>query len=272
LIEKVNLEPASIPERMGDSILLAELSRRYAYGPSTVMVRTAEAELFRAVPITPPALDLCCGDGYFASLLSVEFDAGCDFSEKSIKKARKLGVHKKADVADVTKELPYPDQSFNTIISNSSLEHVENIDAALVNARRVLKPGGRLIFTLASDLAYEWWPCGNRALEKYLSYQPVYNYFSLDEWKERLDKAGLSYVNHQYYLSKTATKVFLFLDYHFSRVNMSSEKCAARPVIQMIRKVPARITSRAWSFLFSGVRIITDGKGGGILIVAERKQ
>lgn len=38
--------------------------------------------------------------------------------------------------------IPHPDQSFNVVIVNHVLEHVENLEAALFEIHRVLKPGG----------------------------------------------------------------------------------------------------------------------------------
>jgi len=44
--------------------------------------------------------------------------------------------------------LPYPDQMFDIVLSNEVLEHVPDDRAAIHEAHRVLKPGGRLfVFT-----------------------------------------------------------------------------------------------------------------------------
>jgi len=42
-------------------------------------------------------------------------------------------------------QIDFPDETFDLAICNHMLEHVENIDAALRESRRVLKPGARLI-------------------------------------------------------------------------------------------------------------------------------
>lgn len=55
-----------------------------------------------------------------------------------------------AIVADV-RTLPFPDGTFDAVFSGSTLDHFEStadIEAALVELRRVLRPGGRLILTL----------------------------------------------------------------------------------------------------------------------------
>jgi len=42
--------------------------------------------------------------------------------------------------------MPFEDASFQTVISNSVLEHIPDLDAVLLETARVLKPGGMFIF------------------------------------------------------------------------------------------------------------------------------
>ena len=42
-------------------------------------------------------------------------------------------------------DIPFPDATFDFVIGNHILEHVGNVEAALAQVRRVLKPGGRFI-------------------------------------------------------------------------------------------------------------------------------
>lgn len=52
-------------------------------------------------------------------------------------------------------ELTYPSDSFDLLISNDVFEHVPDLQASLREARRVLKPGGVLIFSIPFDLSKE---------------------------------------------------------------------------------------------------------------------
>ncbi len=262
----------SIPARLGESHFLPELAYRYAFAPSAALIRTAEAELLRSLPIKSPALDLCCGDGFFASLIApAGFEAGCDISEPALHQAAGRNIYTSLACVDITRGIPFADGCFQTIVSNSSLEHVENIDSALREIGRVLKPGGRFYTTFASHYAYKWWPCGQNAQRRYLRFQPVYSYFPLGEWESRMATAGLRVVGSQYYLSRTVSRLLMFLDYHFSHVYMTPDSTLARPVIRVMRVIPRGILARVWKNLFARIKILAEGKGGAILIVAERE-
>ena len=256
---------------LGKSKYFSRLSSYYAFVPSAVLIRTAEAELLSALPMEKPVLDLCCGDGYFCSLFSPDgVAAGCDFSLAALRQARDRKQYGVVVSADVARGIPFRDESFQTVFSNSSLEHVKNVDVTLQEISRVLKKGGLFYTTFASHFAYEWWPCGQQALQRYLKFQPVYNYPPLDEWQERMGKAGLHVVAHQYYLSRPATRLMVFLDYHFSHVYLTSDRTLARPVIWTMRLISAMVWAHLWRNLFGRIRLPAGERGGGILIVAER--
>ena len=48
---------------------------------------------------------------------------------------------------DLTRGLPYPDESFDLVVLTEVIEHLENHRAALGEVARVLRPGGHLILT-----------------------------------------------------------------------------------------------------------------------------
>jgi SAM-dependent methyltransferase len=61
---------------------------------------------------------------------------------------RRLPRHVAADYPDVSVEdLPYPDGSFRLVIHSDTLEHVPDPMAALRECHRVLRAGGRMVFT-----------------------------------------------------------------------------------------------------------------------------
>lgn len=268
----MTVEQASPGARFADALPFRELTRHYALTPSAVLVRTPEAELLRSIAVRPPVLDLCCGDGFFASLIRESgFDAGCDINDRSLRRAARRGLHKYLARANITQGIPFRDGHFGTIVSNSSLEHVREIDKALAEIARVLHPGGSIHMTFGSNFAYEWWPCGKEALHRYREFQPVHNSFAFEEWEDRMKKVGLRVVSHSYYLSRRATRLLCFLDYHFSNTLMTSERTIARFLIRLMRVFPRTSWASVWMILFARIRILQREEGGGIWIVAERE-
>jgi hypothetical protein len=62
---------------------------------------------------------------------------------------RRLPRHVAADYPDVdVQNLPHPDGSFRLVVHSDTLEHVPDPAAALRECHRVLRPGGRMVFTV----------------------------------------------------------------------------------------------------------------------------
>jgi hypothetical protein len=68
--------------------------------------------------------------------------------EPSIPFGAKVGEYENQDINN----LLYPDDTFDVVMHSEVLEHVPNYAAALDECMRVLKPGGKLIFTVPLQL------------------------------------------------------------------------------------------------------------------------
>jgi len=90
-------------------------------------------------------LDVGCGKGRFARVLQERHPrarlCGLDISEAMLKFVPS-GI---AAIAGSMTELPFPDQCFEAVYATESLEHAVEIDKAVDEMCRVLKPGGRLV-------------------------------------------------------------------------------------------------------------------------------
>ena len=89
-------------------------------------------------------LEVGCGTGLIMERMK-DFSksvVGVDLSSGMLEKARQRGlvVHQ----ADAT-ALPFPDESFDAVVSFKVLAHVQGIRAALSEAARVTRPGGHLV-------------------------------------------------------------------------------------------------------------------------------
>ena len=61
----------------------------------------------------------------------------------------KVPGYVRADYPDVDmQDLPYDDASFDLVVHSDTLEHVPNPTQALIECRRVLRPGGHLCYTV----------------------------------------------------------------------------------------------------------------------------
>ena len=186
--------------------------------PSLVLVRSVELKNFPREFLKPPILDLCCGDGFFASTLGLKDISGCDLSERAIQLAQEKGVYSDLRICDI-RELPYEDNRFNSILSNCALEHVEEISIALSEVGRVLARGGHLIMTVPSKLLLDGFPpkklfesigirdFGKRLLDEYNKKQAHRNILPLNQWKKLLNEAGLTVIYHFYLFDESGYKI-----------------------------------------------------------------
>jgi SAM-dependent methyltransferase len=119
-----------------------------------------------------PLLDLGCGTGSF--LASIGHDTpgvcGVDIAMRWLLVARKRldedGLGHVPLVCACAEDLPLADSSFSTVIAGDVIEHVADQAATLVEAHRVLRPGGRLFlaspnrFSLAPEPHVRVWGVG----------------------------------------------------------------------------------------------------------------
>ncbi|HTZ42957.1 MAG TPA: class I SAM-dependent methyltransferase [Jatrophihabitans sp.] len=99
------------------------------------------------------ALELGCGTGFF--LLNLKqagvigdghvTDLSPGMVEVARRNARALGFEVEGRVADA-ESIPYPDASFDLVVGHAVLHHIPDVELALREVLRVLKPGGRFVF------------------------------------------------------------------------------------------------------------------------------
>jgi malonyl-CoA O-methyltransferase len=98
-------------------------------------------------------IDLGCGTGRYTEQLQQRYTkakvTGIDIAPKMIEfaKKRKKWLAKQKYVCQDAEQLPFADQSVDLVFSNLMIQWLENPDALFAECRRVLKPGGLLLFS-----------------------------------------------------------------------------------------------------------------------------
>jgi len=111
----------------------------------------------------PYATELGCGTGFF--LLNLKqagvLDEGhvTDLSpgmvEVAVRNARGLGFEVEGRVADA-ESIPYDDDSFDLVVGHAVLHHIPDLDLAMREVLRVLRPGGRFVFAGEPTQRGDW--------------------------------------------------------------------------------------------------------------------
>ena len=100
-------------------------------------------------PPRSKVLDLGCGNGISARLLNqADFDVvGTDISPLFLEEAHGWeNPQLRYQVCDVM-ELPFESESFDVICSNELVEHLPDVETALNEMMRVVRPGGRIVIS-----------------------------------------------------------------------------------------------------------------------------
>jgi SAM-dependent methyltransferase len=102
-------------------------------------------------------LDLCCGSGsYLIDVVqSVKTAVGLDFSRSMLDAAaERIGPFRASGTVSLVegdaRSLPFADESFDTVFSIASLYHVPEVQRAIAETARVLRPNGVAILDLGN--------------------------------------------------------------------------------------------------------------------------
>ena len=130
----------------------------HVYGVTMVrltrrLYRRVVEDLASVQLIEGKVLDAGTGPGTLARDIARSFPQlqvyGVDLSEEMIQRAREHAMHERVeervhfDVSNIA-HLPYPDHSFDFVVSTISMHHWYELEQPLRELYRVLRPGGRL--------------------------------------------------------------------------------------------------------------------------------
>jgi len=132
---------------------LAEAYEAWYETPLGAFVIAEEEKALRA--LLPPGeslLEVGAGTGYWLKRLPYAQKVGLEPSLAMLQVGRRR-VPEATWVEGRAEALPFPGQSFDVVLLFTVLEFVEDVEKALVEARRVLKPGGILLLGILEALS-----------------------------------------------------------------------------------------------------------------------
>jgi SAM-dependent methyltransferase len=133
-------------------------------GQTGLVTNEESAEIMRSLEIagTSYVLEMGCGSGRYAihvaektgcRVLGIDTNAPGIHNANQLAAAQNLSERARFEICDASKQLPFPDSTFDSVFSNDVLCHIPGRQALLHELFRVLKPNARLLFSDALIIA-----------------------------------------------------------------------------------------------------------------------
>ena len=263
--------------RFKDNFLLNYLKKAPV---SLAVERSLECEILSKQEFVRPILDIGCGEGIFASVLFGEkIELGIDPSKSGIKRAKECGMYQEA-IACCGSRIPKETASFNTILSNSALEHIPDIEPVLREANRLLSPQGRFYITVPAKL-YDKYNIAYQLLaflrlfglaERYRlffnKFWEHYHFYDCEGWIELFRKTGFKVIkSHEYCRKSTCLLDDAFIPFSFP--SFLTKKIFNRWfLLERVREICAYFLY----FIFKGIVQEKNIQKGGLIFFALEKE
>ena len=241
--------------------------------------RNFECEILSRQVFTHPILDIGCGEGLFANILFDEkIDVGIDPNTKELERAAYYGQYEKL-INCFGNKIDFQDAHFETIFSNSVLEHIPDIEAVLRETHRLIADDGNIYFTVPTNyfdkysIIYQFLSTlkFNKLAERYRlffnGFWKHYHYHSVEKWIELFEKNDFRVMDYKEYGSR---KICVLNDLlaPFCLLSFISKKIANRWYISSYSR---KISAAIFYFLFRKINFYKNTKTGGIVFFSLRK-
>jgi ubiquinone/menaquinone biosynthesis C-methylase UbiE len=201
-------------------------------------------------------LDVAGGDGYWAARARAHGAraVAVDISGAKLARGRQLAAPPALVRADAL-ALPFPDGSFDRVMSICAIEHFDDGARALDEMARVLVPGGELVMSADALTLAQRWPRLYRAhCERY----QVKRTYSHEQLTRLMAARGLDVIAHEYqFRTAWAQRMYLGLSAMGGKVGFN----AAAPAVPLVAAGDRRARGDGGAIVL--VRALRTGGVGG---------
>lgn len=174
-------------------------------------------------------LDVAGGDGYWAAQAQRKGAkaVNIDIARNKLVRGKRYD-HSPSHIEGDALKLPFPDGTFDVVLSVCAIEHFDDGGLALAEMARVLRPGGRLVMSADTLSRAAKWPHLDAAHRKRYHVKSTYTHEQLGAL---LAERGLDVEQHSYlFRSSGAERLYLTLSAKGSRVGWN----AAAPLTPLV--------------------------------------
>ena len=207
--------------------ILFKFIEEFWFAPNDALLRAIETPIWNKYSFkNKKSLTIGIGDGRYDSLLfkkHKKIDVGIDVDQRLVDIAKNLPLYGKV-YCESAEKMHFKDNSFDLVLSNSTIEHINDDLKTISEISRVLKKRGTFLYSVPvkrfpkylSDLGVSKEDIKN--LNKRVGHK---HYRTIEEWKIILKKNNLVILNNYYYMDRkllkdwwTLFKISTFKPYH----------------------------------------------------------
>jgi len=187
---------------------------RFWFAPNDALLRAIETPIWNQYSFkSKMSLAIGIGDGRYDSLIykkHKKIDVGIDIDKKSIEKAQKVPLYKKV-YCESAEKMHFKDNSFDLVLSNSTLEHIDNDLKTISEISRVTKKGGIFLFSVPVKRFVNYLKSFGLSDKKikYLNKRLVHKHYrDFSDWQKILNKNSFVILNYYFYMDSKLLKVW----------------------------------------------------------------
>lgn len=255
--------------------------RRWLYRPWIPFLKAVEGAAFSKFKLQQPVLDLACGDGVFASsVFNEKIETGLDIDMESLKR---VNTNYNALIQASATTLPFKDKTFQTVISACAVEHIPDLKSTLMQAYKVLKPGGTFIFSIPSVMfgdmllktrLLKLFGLKKQAQEYIKKKNAKSNHihiYEIKKWRDILMSCNFIPIHHEYCLSSDVILLWSFMTSFVFKLCFLPFRIARDYNIKPVDALLQLILSKSFGKVIARQSQKKLSTGGYLILVAKRE-